>query len=199
MMRKLKSLLTGLALLTLVGLLSSSEAQEAAWAQQPLQIKLPPEMIDAIAKGQCPCPNPRYCPREVDPATFRFPRGDKAYRLEWWCESPSRYSLAWYNETTAAAYNLKAVGQHTTSGAITFKLPAFDNVNSLQMVNHDARPGMLGGIYYTNPALNLGGVKRAKVFPLVNWLPGGWIICWEVDPLIDWNDQIDWLAYPVGP
>lgn len=149
----------------------------------------------------CPCPAPD-CPSEVDYATFHFPWGPYTYRLEWRDESPNRYGLAWYDETTAQAYGLKVVGGHSEHGVITFKLPSPpwspSPKSHLVLVNHDSRPGMGGGIYYTNPALNPGGVKRAKVFERAT-LPKSWVICWEVDPITDWNDQIDVLTYPVGP
>ena len=151
----------------------------------------------------------------MDYSTFRFPWGGEKYGLSWWEDRQGpeafarKHALAWYNEDSRWAFNLKEVGfsgdippgrGHPGEGSITFCLPSppWGPSNSLALANYDAQ---YGGIYYTNPALNRDGVQHAKVFELQNWLPGGWIICWE-----DWwgggdqdfNDEIDWLAYPVG-
>jgi len=176
---------------------------------------LPQELISSIEAGRCPCPHPQYCPQEAS-YPYYFPWGEATYRLEWWEDRQGpeafarKHALAWYNEDQRWAFYLKEVGfsgdrptarGHEGYGAITFKLPSppWGANNDLALANYDAQ---YGGIYYTNPALNRDGVPHAKVFALQNWVPGGWIVCWE-----DWwgggdqdfNDEIDVLIYPIGP
>lgn len=190
-------------------------AQIVTIAPPPPEHELPRELVNSIELGQCPCPHPTYCPQE---ATYPYylPWGSDTYRLEWWEDHQGpeafarKHTLAWYNEDSRWAFYLKEVGfsgdqptnrGHDGHGAVTFRLPApsWGPNNDLALANYDAQ---YGGVYYTNPAFNRSGVQQAKVFELVNWLPGGWVICWE-----DWwgggdqdfNDEIDVLTYPVAP
>lgn len=188
----------------------------------PQEPKLPPELVQIIESGKCPCPHAQYCPTEAA-YPYYFSWGREKYGLRWW-EDPTagpgaarKHALAWYNEDARWAFQLKEVGLstdvppgrgHPSQGMTTFCLPTQawwgvnppSDKNDLVLVNYDAP---YGGVYYTNPALNRdGNTKHAKVFELTNWFPGGQIVCWE-----DWweggdndfNDEIDFLQYPLGP